>query len=275
MQTLADVSRLVRHMRRDIIEMVFAAGSGHPGGALSAVDLVGVLYARHLQHRPTEPAWPERDRFILSKGHAAAVLYAALAASGYFPREALTSYRKLGGSLQGHPSRFKTPGVEVSNGSLGQGLSVGLGMAMGLRLRHLSARVYVLLSDGECQSGQTWEAAMAAAHYRASNLTAIVDGNGLETDGLVAEVLAIEPLAAKWSAFGWDVITIDGHDLCQIDDAYQQVRNSKRPTVVLARTIKGKGVRFMEGAPEWHSGSLTRSHYETALAGLADTEDVL
>jgi transketolase len=202
---LEDLHQRAREIRCDLVRMLEAAGSGHSGGSLSAVEIVTALYWHVLRIRPEEPAWPDRDRFVLSKGHAAPVLYAALAERGFFPTGELLTLRKPGSMLQGHPDLRKVPGVEASTGSLGQGLSVGLGMALAGRLDRRSYRVYVLLGDGECEEGQVWEAAMAAAHYRAGNLTAIVDNNGLQIDGPVSEVMSPLPLPEKWRAFGWEV----------------------------------------------------------------------
>ncbi|HHX51090.1 MAG TPA: transketolase [Clostridia bacterium] len=242
-----------REIRRDIIRMVGEAGSGHPGGSLSAADIVTALYFHVLRIRPQEPSWPDRDRFILSKGHAAPVLYAALAEKGFFPKEELLTLRKLGSRLQGHPDLTKLPGVEMSTGSLGQGLSVANGMALAGKLDGKGYRVYVLLGDGEVQEGMVWEAAMAASHYGLDNLTAILDHNKLQIDGPTSQVMSPEPLAAKWSAFGWHVLEISGHDLAQILDALAKAKNIKgKPTMIIADTVKGKGVSFMENQVDWH-----------------------
>ena len=242
-------------VRRDIVNMLGAAGSGHTGGSLSSADLITTLYAAELRHDPARPQWPERDRFILSKGHGAPALYAVLARTGYFPLENLKTLRKLGSTLQGHPDMNKTPGVNMSTGSLGQGLSVACGMAAAARddRGKCAYRVYALLGDGEQQEGQVWEAAMSAAHHGLSNLCALVDANGLQIDGAVCQVMNIEPLAAKWSAFNWNVISINGHDYSQILSALDAARaETARPTVIIAKTVKGKGISFTENQVCWH-----------------------
>ncbi|MDN5327242.1 MAG: transketolase [Moorella sp. (in: firmicutes)] len=259
-----------RQIRRDIVRMVGAAGSGHPGGSLSAVEIVTALYFKVMRLDPERPDWPERDRFVLSKGHAAPVLYAALAERGFFAVDKLDTLRRLGSPLQGHPDRKSLPGVEVSTGSLGHGLAVANGMALAGRLDGRDYRVYVLLGDGELEEGMVWEGAMAAAHYRLDNLTAIVDHNHLQIDGRVEEVMSPEPVADKFRAFGWEVITIDGHDFGQILDALERAREVKgKPTVIIAETIKGKGVSFMENQAGWHGKAPKPEEVEKALAELA------
>lgn len=240
-------------IRKDIITMLCKAGSGHPGGSLSAADIVTALYFKELRIDPQEPRKANRDRFVLSKGHAAPVLYAALARRGFFPREELGTLRQLGSRLQGHPDMKKLPGVEMSTGSLGQGLSVATGMALAGKIDQAGSRVYVLLGDGETQEGQVWEAAMAAAHYKLDNLTAFLDHNGMQIDGPTTEVLSPEPLSDKWRAFGWDVQVIDGHDMAQILNALEKARSvSGQPQMIIAETVKGKGVSFMENQVGWH-----------------------
>jgi len=256
-------------MRQLVLEMIYRAGSGHPGGSLSSADIVTALYFSVLNVDPTRPDWPERDRFILSKGHACPILYAALALKGFFPVEELWTLRKLGSRLQGHPDRLKTPGVEATTGSLGQGISIALGMALGAKLHGAKHRVYALLGDGEIQEGQVWEAAMAAAHYCADNLIAIVDNNGLQIDGSNDEIMSLNPLPDKWSAFGWRVLTLDGHNMSEILQAFEDAKMAKgQPTVLLARTVKGKGVSFMENQSEWHSGAPTKEQFEKAMEEL-------
>ena len=246
--------------------MLTLAGSGHTGGSLSAADIVTALYFSKMRHKPDEPGWRERDRFILSKGHAAPLLYAVLAMAGYFDISALKTLRKLGSPLQGHPCSRVLPGVEISTGSLGQGLSVSNGMAIGMKMDNIGARVYCLLGDGEIQEGQVWEAAMTAAHYKLDNICAIVDLNGLQIDGPVSKVKAIEPVASKWAAFGWNVIDIDGHDMKEILDALDDAETVKgKPSVILAHTIKGKGVSFFEGKVEYHGMAPTPEELEKAL----------
>lgn len=260
-----------RLLRIEILKMLTEAGSGHTGGSLSAADIVTALYFYKLRHKPDAPQWPERDRFILSKGHAAPLLYAVLAMSGYFDKSLLRTLRKLGSPLQGHPSSKMLPGVEVSTGSLGQGLSVANGVALGLRLSGLSSRVYCLLGDGELQEGQVWEAAMSASHYKVDNLCAIVDLNGLQIDGPISSVKDIEPVDKKWQAFGWNTIEIDGHDMTQIVSALDTAETVKgMPTVILARTIKGKGVSIFEGKVKYHGVAPTKEELEIALKELSD-----
>lgn len=264
---LAAKSRLIR---RHIIRMIGEAGSGHPGGSLSAADIVTALFFHEMRLDPARPEWPDRDRFVLSKGHAAPLLYAALAERGYFPVEELTTLRKLGSRLQGHPDMRKLPGVEISTGSLGQGLSVANGMALAARLDGRDTRVYALLGDGEIQEGQVWEAAMAAAHYALENLVVFIDYNGLQIDGPVNEVMAPEPVPDKWRAFGWHVLEIDGHDFGQILAALAEARrNGGRPTAVVARTVKGKGVSFMEHGVDWHGVAPKGEQVEQALRELS------
>ncbi len=267
---IAELKEKAAVIRRHIIRMLAKAGSGHPGGSLSAADIVTVLYFKEMNLRPEDPYWPDRDRFVLSKGHAAPLLYAALAERGYFPVEELMTLRRLGSRLQGHPDAKKLPGVEVSTGSLGQGLAAANGMALAARLDGKNYRVYVLLGDGELQEGMVWEAAMAAAHYKLDNLVAFVDYNGLQIDGPVNEIMSVEPLVDKWRAFGWHTLAIDGHDYGQILDALAEARMVKgRPVAVIAKTVKGKGVSFMEGKVDWHGKAPTPEEAERALTELA------
>ena len=264
-----EMQAMTKSLRRHIISMIGAAGSGHPGGSLSAVEIVTALYFGILRHKPKEPCWPGRDRFILSKGHAAPLLYATLAECGYFPVEELLTLRKLGSRLQGHTDCRLTPGVEVTAGALGQGLSIATGIALAGRLDSRDYRVYTLLGDGECNEGQVWEAAMAAAHFRVDNLVAIVDRNGLQLDGWSDEIMNMEPFAEKWQAFGWHTSVIDGHDLAAITDALEHTRSIKgRPSVIIARTVKGKGVSFMENKVGFHGKAPSADEVETALKEL-------
>lgn len=256
-------------MRRHVITMTAKAGSGHPGGSLSSADIVAALYFRVLRHRPAEPRWPGRDRFILSKGHAAPILYAALAESGYFPVDELDSLRQLGSRLQGHPDVNLTPGVEMSSGSLGQGLSFGVGVALAGKLDSNAYRTFVLMGDGECDEGQVWEAAMAGAHFKLDRLTAIVDHNGQQLDGNCCDIMGIEPLAAKWQSFGWNTVEIDGHSMSEIVRALEQPPVAGKPTAIVARTIKGKGVTFMERNLNFHGKAPTAEEAERALKELA------
>ena len=265
----ARLKEQARMIRRHIVTMVGAAGSGHPGGSLSAADIVTALYFEVMRVDPRRPDWPDRDRFILSKGHAAPVLYAALAEKGYFPTERLQTLRKLGSPLQGHPDMRKVPGVEMSTGSLGQGFSAANGMALAGKLDGRDYRVYVLLGDGEIQEGQVWEAAMAAAHYKLDNIIAFLDYNGLQIDGPISKVMSPEPVADKWRAFGWAVQEIDGHDLGQILDAVAKAQETKgKPNMIIARTIKGKGVSFMENQVGWHGSAPKPEQVKQALAEL-------
>lgn len=268
----AHVAHLCQAMRRDIIEMVAAAGSGHPGGSLSAVEIVATLYSSVMEHDPARPDMPGRDRFVLSKGHAAPVLYAALAETGYIPREELVTLRKLGSRLQGHPDMRKVPGVEVSTGSLGQGLALANGMALALRLDGNTApTVFCLLGDGELQEGSVWEAAMAAAHYRLGNVVAIVDLNGLQIDGPTCEVMDLGNVPDKFAAFGWTVMTCDGHSLADLHDALTRAKAAEEgPVVIVARTMKGRGVSFMENLCDWHGKAPSADEAAAALAELAE-----
>ena len=249
--------------------MTGKAGSGHPGGSLSAVEIVTVLYFRLLRHKPSDPQWSDRDRFILSKGHAAPLLYAALAECGYFPVDELSTLRQLDSRLQGHTDRTVTPGVEMSAGALGQGLSFAIGIALAARLNSQNYRAYVLLGDGECDEGQIWEGAMAAAHFKVDNLTAIVDNNRQQIDGWNRDVMNLDPFNKKWQAFGWHVIEVDGHDFTQLIDAFKQAKQVKgQPTVIIANTIKGKGVSFMENNPAFHGKAPNAEEVEIALKEL-------
>ena len=265
----AELKEVAKKLRRHVITMTATAGSGHPGGSLSAADIITALYFKVLRHNPENPRWQDRDRFILSKGHAAPILYAALSETGYFPVAELATLRQLDSRLQGHTDRNLTPGVEMSSGSLGMGLSFAIGIALAARLDSKDYRTYVLLSDGECEEGQTWEAALSAAHFKLDNLTAIVDCNGIQLSGWTREVMNLEPFAQKWQAFGWHTIDIDGHDFDQILSAFQGTEMVKgKPTVIVARTIKGKGVSFMENNVAFHGKAPTREEAEKALKEL-------
>jgi len=268
--TIEDLKGIARKLRRHVITMISTAGSGHPGGSLSAADIVTALYFHVMRHDPANPHWPDRDRFILSKGHAAPVLYAALAECGYFPMEWLTTLRKTGTCLQGHTDSRLTPGVDMSAGSLGQGLSVGIGMALAARLDNKDYRTYVLMGDGECQEGQIWEAAMFAPNNKLNNLTAIVDYNGLQLDGFTRQIMDLEPFVEKWRSFKWEVLQVDGHDMKQLVEALQKAAQVKdKPIVIVAKTIKGKGVSFMENNVDWHGKAPDKSQTEIALRELA------
>ena len=268
--SIPELEKMAKQLRRHVITMIATAGSGHPGGSLSAADIVTALYFKVMRHDPKNPQWPDRDRFVLSKGHAAPILYAALAECGYFPVEELSTLRKLGSRLQGHTDRTLTPGVEMSAGSLGQGLSYGIGMALAGRLDKRDYRVYVLLGDGECDEGQVWEAAMFAPHHGMDNLTAIVDHNDLQLDGRVCDIMGLEPLTDKWRAFNWHVLEINGHDMGEILKALKKARETKgKPTVIIAHTVKGKGVSFMEGNVDFHGKAPSTQETEQALKELA------
>jgi transketolase len=267
---VAEIKRLANQLRQDIIRMTCEAGSGHPGGSLGAADLMAVLYFHTIRVDPKDPAWKDRDRFIMSKGHACPILYAALARRGYFPVERLMTLRKIGSILQGHPDMLKTPGVDMTTGSLGNGLAAGVGMALGCRMDGAKYRIYVMLGDGDLQEGCNWEAAMMAGHHKLSNLTAILDYNRAQVDGLVSEIVDPDPVADKWLAFNWKVLEIDGHNVPQIISAFNWAkRENERPTLILARTIKGKGVSFMEEDPVyWHGTAPTREQASRALQEL-------
>ena len=266
----ARLPAIARECRVQIIRMLTHAGSGHPGGSLSVIDVLTALYFGRLRHDPKRPDWPDRDRVVLSKGHAVPALYTVMARAGYFPESQLVTLRKLGSPLQGHPDRTALPGIEAATGSLGQGLSISLGLALGLRMRKSPARVYCILGDGETQEGQVWEAAMSAPklgqpEHGLDNLTVILDYNKIQLDNFVAKVLDLEPVLAKWRAFGWAVIEIDGHDFDQIDKALDQAEATVGPVIVVAHTVKGKGVSFMENDPEWHGKSPKPAEAVTAI----------
>ena len=254
----AQLAAIARDCRVQIIRMLTHAGSGHPGGSLSVIDLVTTLYFQRMRHDPKRPGWPDRDRLILSKGHAVPAQYVAMARAGYFPQDLLITLRKLGSPLQGHPDRTVLPGIEAATGSLGEGLSIAIGMALGLKTSGSPARVYCILGDGETQEGQVWEAAMSAPEmgqpdHPLDNLVVILDYNRIQLDDFVAKIRDIEPLAAKWKAFRWPVIEIDGHDVGQIRKALDEAEATRGvPTFIVAHTVKGKGVSFMENNPEWH-----------------------
>ena len=266
---LASLQEKARHIRRSILTMVYRAGSGHVGGSLGATDLVVALYHAIMHHDPARPEWEERDRFILSKGHCTPVVYAVLADCGYFPEADLETFRRPGSHLQGHPYQPKTPGVDASTGTLGLGISTGLGMALAARIKGQGHRVFVLCGDGEIQEGQVWEAAMFGHKYRLDNVVAFVDRNYLQTDGDSEKVMPLDPLAPKWEAFGWDTHEIDGHDYRQILETVEKASGTKgRPSMIVARTTKGKGVSFMEDVAKWHGTPPTDDEYARAMAEL-------
>ena len=256
--TEKDVERLEEQavqLRRDIVEMIHAAKAGHPGGSLSAVDMITALYFHVMRIDPQNPRWEDRDRFVLSKGHACPALYAALARRGFFDPKHLTTLRQYHSILQGHPDMNKTPGIDISSGSLGNGLAIGVGMAMSGRLHHQDYMTYVMLGDGEVQEGMVWEAAMAAHHHDLGNLVAIVDCNGVQINGWVNEIMTVEPLADKWRAFGWNVVEVNGHNMKDLLTALHTAKTMRHPTVILMHTVKGRGVSFMEDDCKWHGNS--------------------
>ena len=267
LQTVEEMRATSLQLRRDSLEMIYGAGSGHPGGSLSEIDILVALYFGVMRYDAENPAWSERDRFILSKGHASPGFYVTLAMAGYFGREELSSYRKTDGLLQGH-AHPKTPGVEMNSGSLGMGLSFALGHALASRLDGKDYRVFALLGDGECQEGEVWEAAMSAAHHGATNLTAIIDRNRIQNDRFTDEVMTLEPLADRWRDFGWNVITCDGHEHAEVLRALDSA-SGVGPTAIIANTVKGKGVSFMENNPAFHGRAPNAEEYEAALKELA------
>lgn len=268
---IATLEDIARDVRVNILKMLAEAGSGHTGGSLSAVDIAVAIYFSKMNFDPSNPHWEDRDRFILSKGHAAPLLYAIMAQAGYFPMGTLNSLRTIESPLQGHPCCKRLLGVEVSTGSLGQGLSVANGMALGIRLDRKSARVYCILGDGEIQEGQIWEAAMTAAHYKLDNLCAVIDNNGLQIDGPVEKVMGITPIADKWVSFGWHVIKCDGHDIQKLLQALNIAEETRgRPTMIIADTVKGKGVSIFEGKVEFHGVAPSGDELKTALKELYD-----
>jgi transketolase len=280
---LRELARIAQQLRIDTLEMVYGASSGHLGGPFSAAEIVAALVFSHLRLDPSQPRWPERDRFLLSKGHASPLLYAALARRGFFPVEELATYRQLGTRLEGHPDT-KVPGVEAVAGPLGHGIAIGAGIALGLRMGVAKpaamsapsaaasvARVYVLVGDGELDAGIIWEGVMTAAKYKLGNLVAIVDANGVQQTGATADVMPLEPLADKWHAFGWHVQEIDGHNVAEVLGALERADEiHAQPSVIIARTTKGKGVGFMEYDHRWHGGAPDREHHERALAELQE-----
>jgi len=268
-----ELEEIARRVRVHIVKSTHEAGSGHPGGSLSAADILTALYFEIMDHKPDEPDWPKRDRLVLSKGHAAPALYGVLAEAGYFPIEELMTLRKLGSRLQGHPHVRTTPGVDASTGSLGQGLSIASGMALAAKLDRESYRVFAICGDGEIQSGQIWEAAMFASHNKLDNLIVFLDRNKLQIDGSTEEVMSIEPIISKWNSFGWHVLEINGHDIDQIVDAVNRAEEVHgEPTIIVSHTIKGKGVPFMEGSLAFHGKAANEEQLETALKALGEKD---
>jgi transketolase len=266
---LLSLRKTANQIRRETIRMIYNAGSGHPGGSLSEADLLAALYFHKLHVDPQNPLWPERDRFILSKGHACAGLYAALALRGFFPPSELFTFRKIGSILQGHPDMRKTPGVEMSAGPLGNGLGAGAGMALGARITGKDYRVFVLIGDGDAQEGSTWEAAMLAGFKKLNNLVCIYDYNRSQVDGPTAEILSLHPLPDKWLAMNWEVKCINGHDMAQILEALDWATEPReKPAAIIAYTLKGKGVSFMQDNPAWHGKAPNQEQAEQALREL-------
>jgi transketolase len=264
-ELIQDIQEQARNIRLDVLDMVYRRQAGHLGGSYSAAEILACLYFHHLKIDPSYPGWPERDRFLLSKGHAAAALYSALARRGFFPVEELKTWGQLGGRLQGHPDRIKTPGVEMSSGFLGHGLSIGVGMALAQRLNGERYHIYVLMSDGDMQSGVAWEGAMTAAKYCTSEVTVIMDFNDVQLDGAGHDIMPLEPIREKWRAFGFSVIEIHGHNILQVLDALDTAGDiHSQPTVILAHTTKGKGVSFMENTSKWHGAVPTEVQYHQA-----------
>ncbi len=256
-------------IRIGIIKSVYSAGSGHPGGSLSAADILTVLYFKEMNIDPENPRMPGRDKFVLSKGHASPGIYSTLEERGFFPKEELLTFRKMGSKLQGHPDMKKVPGIEMSTGSLGQGFSAAVGMALANKLDKDQGRIYVLMGDGELQEGMVWEAFMAAAHFKLDNLTVIIDWNGLQIDGKNDDVMSVTPIDEKLKGFRWEVLTIDGHDLEEISYAFEKARECKgKPFAIIAKTVKGKGVSFMENESGWHGKAPNKEQFEQALAEL-------
>jgi transketolase len=267
--TVPELEKKARKLRLHIIKMIGVGQKGHLGGSFSLAELVTVLYFHKMKHDPQNPQWKDRDRFLLSKGHAALIQYAALAELGYFPEEELEHVKCLGAMLQGHPDMLTTPGIEANTGSLGQGLSLACGIAAGLKIDHKKSRVYCIVGDGEIAEGQIWEAAMTASYYKLDNLIAILDKNRLQAMGLITERYDTNPLAEKWRAFGWHVSEIDGHNVSEIIDAFDRVDNIKgQPGMIIAHTIKGKGLSFAENVVAFHNGELTQEQYDQACKEL-------
>ena len=270
-EKIAELEETARRLRVDSLRLIARRGAGHPGGALSAAEIMAVLYFHTLKIDPSRPGWEERDRFILSKGHASAVLYAALSRRGFFPMAELEDWGEVECPHQGHPDRFKTPGVDMTSGLLGHGVAVGVGLALAARLKQLPYRTFVLLGDGECQGGIVWEGVTTAAKFHLSNLTAILDYNDVQLDGPVHEVMPLEPIAKRWSACGWRVVEVDGHSVRQVAEALDlAARIHDRPTLVLARTTKGKGVSFMENPSYWHGNAPSAGQQQQALEELGE-----
>jgi transketolase len=268
-EKIDELKRITRELKIEALKMIYRRGQGHPGGTFSAAEIITILYFHQLRIKPDYPKWVERDRFILSKGHASAILYAALARLGYFPVSEIERWGEIGCSVQGHPDMNKTPGVDMSTGCLGHGISIATGLCLTSRLKGSDSRTFVLLGDGECQSGIIWEGVMLAAKYHLANLIAIVDYNQVQLDGSLDEIMPVEPLKDKWISFGWNVLEINGHNIEQILNAFQKASTTvNMPTVIIAHTIKGKGVSFMEGKAEWHGKVPSENEMQLAIEEL-------
>ena len=266
---ILELEKIAKEIRKDVIEEIYNAKSGHPGGALSIADILTVLYFNIMNIDPKNPKMDDRDKFVLSKGHASAAIYAALAERGFFEKEELVKFRKLGSMLQGHPDMKKIPGIDMSSGSLGQGLSAACGMALSNKIKKQDGRVYVIVGDGEIEEGQIWEAAMTAAHYKLDNLCVIVDYNNLQIDGKITEVMNSNPIDKKFESFGFKVFNVDGHDIKSLLDIFEEAKNIKeKPVAIIAKTIKGKGVSFMENEVSWHGKAPSEEEYKIAMAEL-------
>ena len=264
-----ELDALCLRFRNELIDLLHGIQTGHPGGSLSCLEIITTLYTEKMKHDPKNPKMEGRDRLILSKGHAAPILYMNLAEQGYFPKEDLKTLRQINSNLQGHPCMHKTSGVELSAGPLGLGLGAGLGMCLGERLKGNDSYIYVILGDGEIQEGSIWESAMAASKFNSDHLIAILDNNGVQLDGTLEEIMPMGDIKAKWEAFGWNVIPCDGHDVSAISDAVDKAKESKgRPTLILAKTIKGKGISFMEGKNTWHGKAINDEEYNNAKVEL-------
>lgn len=269
MKNKNELQNLCNVARQHIISMIHKAGSGHPGGSLSGVELLVCLYENIMNHKPDEPEWPDRDRFILSKGHVTPLIYSVLSSAGYFDPEELMTFRQFGSRLQGHPHKSKLPGLDSSSGSLGQGLSIANGLALSSRMREKPYRVYCMMGDGELQEGQIWEAAMTSAQHKLDNICAIVDYNKVQLDGTLEEIKSMHPMVDKWKSFNWNVIEIDGHDIEEILGAFEEAQTVKGvPTVIVANTVKGKGISFMENEAAWHGQAPDEEAYKRACAEL-------
>ncbi len=263
-----DLQKTALELRRGILQVINSAKSGHPGGSLSAVEILISLYGYKMNHNPTNPNWEDRDRLIISKGHASPAAYVALSHFGYFPKEELSTFRKLGARLQGHVHR-KVPGVELNTGSLGHGLSVTNGIALGARMKKKDFKMYCLMGDGEIQEGSVWEAAMTAAHFKLNNVCAIIDYNKVQENGPISDIMGLEPLVEKWKSFGWEVLNIDGHNFNDLIKAFDQFGTVKdKPTVIIANTVKGKGISFMENTCKWHGKAPNDEQLKEALSEL-------